>query len=641
MSLHKKLWLAIILLLLLVFSGSFLVTTLSAKSYLEQQISMKNADNAAALALSLTQQGADAVLLELTLSAQFDTGFYELIELRDPQGELSILRQDNQAIEGAPAWFVSLFPITVEDGVATVQAGWQQVGTLTLRSHSKFAHERLWKSTQILSLIFLLAMIVAGFIGGQILKRILKPLDDVVEQAKAIGERRFITIPEPSTLEFKQLVSAMNEMSAHIKHVLNQEAKRLQKWQREAHVDKVTGLNNREPFMKSVEAVLESDDVNATGSLSLVRITGLAKMNQAYGRLTLDAVLQEIGQELNRITVQHSRWSASRLNGSDFAILAPRAIDPTESAKQAQDAIREVLERHSMDQGVLLPAATTIYSHGETIGKILTRLDGALLANEREGESTISTAYHSDIQMQPVREQLDQWRGILDQSFRSHKFELAYFPLIGLKQELIHFEAPARLNWDGQKFAAGQFLPWVNRLQLSAELDKEVVDMALKSIEKTGKPTAINLSVASVVETSFISWIGERLTMKNKAAQSLWMEVPEAMAFRHLDNFKLLCGRVRSNGSKIGIEHVGHQLSELGNLHDIGIDYLKIDANFIREINKNVANQTLLRTLCTVGHSIGLKVYAEGVRTEAEWKTLQEIGADGATGPGISRLSQE
>ena len=67
MSLRKQLWFAIILILTLVFGVSFLVNTLSAKAYLEQQLGMKNADNASALALSLTQQGADEVLLELWL----------------------------------------------------------------------------------------------------------------------------------------------------------------------------------------------------------------------------------------------------------------------------------------------------------------------------------------------------------------------------------------------------------------------------------------------------------------------------------------------------------------------------------------------------------------------------------------------
>ncbi|MEH6585121.1 MAG: EAL domain-containing protein [Halioglobus sp.] len=636
MSLHKKLWIAIIVLLLLVFSGSFLVSTLSAKSYLEQQISMKNADNAAALALSLTQQGADDILLELTLSAQFDTGFYELIELRDPEGKLKILRQDEQPIDQAPAWFVSLFKINVEDGIATVQSGWQQVGTLTLRSHSKFAYEKLWQSAQMLSLIFLIAMVISGVLGGQVLKRILKPLDDVVEQAQAIGNRRFITIPEPSTLEFKQVVAAMNEMSERIKKVLNQEAKRLQKWQREAHVDKVTGLNNREPFMKSVEAALESDDVNATGSLSLLRITGLARMNQLFGRAAMDGVLNEIGNELNRIVTSHSRWAASRLNGSDFAILAPRAMDANEAAKQLQDGIRQVLEARSMEKGILLPTATTIYVHGDTIGSIMTRLDGALLANEREGESSISVAFEGDIQMQPVRQQMEEWRLILEQSFRDKNFMLDYFPVIGLEKELIHYEAPIRLNWKGDKLSAGQFLPWVNRLQVSLELDKHVIELALRSIETTGYPTAVNLSVAAVVEPGFIGWLGERLTTKSAAAQNLWMEVPEAMAFRHLKNFKLLCTRVKANGCKIGIEHVGHQLSELGNLSDVGLDFLKIDASFVRDIDNNSANQTLLRTLCTVGHSIGVKVYAEGVRSDDEWAALVELGVDGATGPGIS-----
>jgi EAL domain-containing protein (putative c-di-GMP-specific phosphodiesterase class I) len=237
--------------------------------------------------------------------------------------------------------------------------------------------------------------------------------------------------------------------------------------------------------------------------------------------------------------------------------------------------------------------------------------------------------------MQPVRQQIDHWRGVLDQAFRDHSFELEFHPVVGLQGELVHYEAPMRLKSNGENLAAGHFLPWVNRLQLSSELDREVVELALKSIESTGRPTAINLSVAAVHDSAFISWIGERLTTHREAASHLCMEVPEAMAFRHLKHFKMLCGRVRSSGCKTGIKNVGHQLSGLGNLQDVGLDYLKIDAGFVRGIDDNLANQTLVRALCGVGHSIGVTVYAEGVRTEEEWAALQELGADGATGPGI------
>jgi len=636
MSLYKQLWLGVVLLLTLVFGGSFLVSSLSARAYLEQQLYMKNADNATALALSLTQQGADEILLELTLAAQFDTGFYELIELVDPEGQVSVRREDSGEITEAPGWFVKLLPIEVEPGVAQVQKEWQQLGTLTLRSHSRFAYGELWAGTKKLALVFVLAMILAGVLGSYILKKILRPLDDVVNQAQAIGQRRFITTDEPYTKEFKQVVIAMNKLSARIKQVLGEEAKRLEKWQRTAHIDKVTGLLNREPFMHALDAALESNDVNATGSLSLIRISGLARLNENFGRRAIDSMLRDVGSAMNTIVMKHSRWAASRLNGSDFALLAPRAIEPAEAIKEVQAAMREILQNRSMPESVELPCAATIFTHGDTFGALMTRLDGALLSADHDGQSSINIAHQGDIPLKSVRDQMEDWRAIFAEAFRAKKFRLGAFPVVGLENKLLHYESPARLEWEGNTLAAGQFLPWINRLEVSYDLDREVVGLALLRIEKKGRPVCVNLSVASVVEPGFLPWLSERLSSHAEAANMLWLEVPEAMVFRHLENFKLLCTKVKAYGCKIGIEHMGHQLADLGQLHDVGVDYFKIDASFVRDIDSNTGNQTLLRTLCTVGHSIGVLAIAEGVRTDAEWAMLQELGADGATGPGIN-----
>jgi EAL domain-containing protein (putative c-di-GMP-specific phosphodiesterase class I)/GGDEF domain-containing protein len=636
MSLYKQLWLAIIFLLALVFTCSFIVSSLSARAYLEQQLAMKNSDNATALALSLSQQEADEVLLELTIAAQFDTGFYELIELVDPEGNVVVRRGDPRDANGAPAWFMALFPIEVAPGVASVQSGWQQLGTLTLRSHSKFAYQELWRSTQGLALVFIAAIIVAGLLGTYLLRIILRPLDEVVEQAGAIGERRFITIPEPKTQEFRKLVNSMNGLSERVKQLLQQEARRLEKWQRDAHLDKVSGLLNREPFLQSLDAALESDDVNATGTLSLIRLRGLAQLNQVYGRKAIDGVIHDIGSALSRITMQHSRWAASRLNGSDFAVLAPRALETENTAREIQDALHEVLESHSMRAEVTLPGAATVFAHGDTVSEIMTRLDGALLSADTEGGSGINVARKGDIQMKPIRDQMDEWRSVFEVAFREGHFTLQTFPVVGLHGELLHMESPVRLRWQDETLAAGRFLPWINRLELSGELDKRVTELALAEIERTGQPMCINLSVASVVEPAFLSWLSERLSAHDAAAANLWLEVPESMAFRHLENFKHLCTRARAHKCKVGIEHMGHQLAELGRLHDIGVDYLKVDASFVRGIDDNPGNQTLLRTLCTVGHSIGVIVIGESVRTEEEWAALKELGADGATGPGIS-----
>jgi EAL domain-containing protein (putative c-di-GMP-specific phosphodiesterase class I)/GGDEF domain-containing protein len=638
MSLYKQLWLAIVLLLITVLGVSSLITTYSARSYLEEQLSIKNADNATALALSLSQQGADDVLLELTLSAQFDTGFYQMIELLNPKGQATLRRIDDNPDTGAPLWFVKMFPIEAEPGVAAIQSGWEQAGSLTVLSHSRFAYEELWYGTLRLGAVFLAACLLACFLGSLLLKRILLPLGDVMHQAEEIKQRKFITIDEPSTLEFKQLVNAMNSLSAHMKSLLSKEAKRLQKWQHEANVDKVTGLRNREPFVNELESLLLSDDANASGVLIIVRISDLSRLNQHYGRVTIDSFLRDIGKQLNQIVLEQNGWAAGRLNGSDIGVLAPRELSVDDLGNQIQQAIYTIVESHGLTNQCLISAAATIYNHNENRSELLTRVDGALASAQREKSGRVSIAFKGDISVKPVREQMSEWREILEKSLLEDRFSLREFPVLDTSENLIHFEAPVCLNWKQETLSAGKFLPWVNRLQFSMELDKRVVELALQSARRFNRPIAINLTGAALSEKGFMSWLEQVLSSQSSAARHLSLEIPESLVFKNLPSFKRLCARAKRFEVHMGIEHVGHQLAELGQLHDVGLDYLKVDAAFIREIQNNPGNQTLISALCTLGHTIGVKVIAEGVHSQAEWDALKELGVDGATGPIIKLL---
>lgn len=90
MSLLKQLWIAVAVIMALAFGGSFVVSTLSAQNYLNQQLYLKNLDNANSLALSMSQVADDPVMVELLLSAQFDSGHYQFIRLTDPNGEIIV-----------------------------------------------------------------------------------------------------------------------------------------------------------------------------------------------------------------------------------------------------------------------------------------------------------------------------------------------------------------------------------------------------------------------------------------------------------------------------------------------------------------------------------------------------------------------
>jgi EAL domain-containing protein (putative c-di-GMP-specific phosphodiesterase class I) len=116
----------------------------------------------------------------------------------------------------------------------------------------------------------------------------------------------------------------------------------------------------------------------------------------------------------------------------------------------------------------------------------------------------------------------------------------------------------------------------------------------------------------------------------------LWIEVAETGALKHLAGIRDLCRELKAFHCRIGFEHFGHHFDQIGRLHDLGLDYLKIDASFIRGIEGNAGNAAFLKGVTGIAHSIGLQVFAEGVATQAELDALLNLGFDGATGPAVS-----
>ena len=164
MSLIKQLWIAIALVMTIAFGVSMVVSVLSARHYLEQQLQVKNIDNATALALSLTQLPKDEVTVELQVAAQFDAGHYRFIRVVSPTGKTLVEKLATHHELGAPAWFVKLIPIHAEPGVALIQDGWIQYGTLTLASQDLYAYQSLWDGMLTLLLWFVLGSLLTGVV---------------------------------------------------------------------------------------------------------------------------------------------------------------------------------------------------------------------------------------------------------------------------------------------------------------------------------------------------------------------------------------------------------------------------------------------------------------------------------------------
>lgn len=635
MSMYRQLWLAIIVSMLLALMGSLLASLLSARSYLEQQLSMKNADNASALALSLSQQNPDRVALELTVAALFDSGHYASIQIKDPHGKLIVERVAAQGDLGAPAWFVDRLPIRAEPGEAQITNGWTQLGTVTLVSHSRFGYQALWTSTQEMVAALTLASLMGGYLGSMILRRLRRPLQTVIDQAVAITNRRFVTIPEPDVPELHKLAEAMNLTVSRLKTMFEEEAARLEALRREANFDKLTGLANRDYLIAELRSTLEGENASG-GTLLLIRVADLVGINRRLGREATDDMLRRFGAKVGAGATANSDSLAARMNGADFALLLRGRRNGPEVATALLQQLIDSMEPF-VDGGASAYIGLGSFGRETPVGTVLSQVDAALIAAEVDGASGFRVAAFDLADDLPDNNH--EWSRMITNALQQARARLVEFPVVDRQGNLLHLECPLRLKLDdqGDWLAAGRFLPIAERLGLLPELDLTALELGLRELElNTAKQgLAINISAASLAHADFIHRADLLLKKHRGVTTRLWVEVAETGLLKHLDTFRALCQILRKYGCQVGVEHFGRQFSEIGRLHNLGLNYLKIDSSFVRQIDTSPGNQTFLKGACSIAHTIGLQVIAEGVATNTELGTLLDLGFDGATGPGI------
>ena len=231
-----------------------------------------------------------------------------------------------------------------------------------------------------------------------------------------------------------------------------------------------------------------------------------------------------------------------------------------------------------------------------------------------------------------------EWETLLNAALNAKRIKLQHYPLLNAKGGLIHNESPVRLQLqkNGKWLNAGEFIVWATQFNLISRVDELVIETAIGLLKNGADPIGINISAETICDATFIKKAVKLIKSNLSIANRLYFEVPERGVFDHFAQFKNFCTQLKNLGCKVGIEHVGSRISRLGELHDVGLDYIKFDVSIIRGIDTNEANKTLLRGLCMIAHSIGVLAFAEGVQTADEIESLKLIGIDGMTGPGIN-----
>ncbi len=635
MSMYRQMWLAIILSTLLALLGGLLASTLNARNYLSEQLNLKNNDNATALALALSQQNADAVMIELTVSALFDSGQYELIRVVDPLGKPIVERSAPAGGQMAPAWFVNVLPLSVSPGQAQISNGWNQTGTLTLVSTTRFAYQSLWKSVLQLTLALGLSGLLGGFLGAMTLRRLREPLQRVIDQASAISDRRFVTIDLPDVPELRQLAQAMNSTVGRLKDMFAEEAQRLEVLRITANYDPLTGLSNRTFFMVQLLDLLDTEEA-AGGYLLLVRATGFSGLNKRRGSDVANDMLKAFAQVLHEHRIQ-TQGVAARIGDADFVLLLPSRINVQEAAENVvSDLVQACSPWLDPDTPVAHIGIATL-TRGQDIASLLAQAATALASAQSQGINAIrmhdGTGYGT---VASTEEEIAQMMG---RALSQGQVRLASFPVMDMKEQLVHTECLLELAFsDADDWQpVNRFMLVAEHFQLTPAIDTAALTQALEKLHKNPAlaGVAIALSATSLREEAFRARLLDMIRKAPTATRRLWLQVPEADLLKHSLVLHAFVADVRKAGARIGLTQFGRHFSHSDTLHDFGLDFLKVDSSFIRGLQYNLSNQAFLKDLASAAHKMDMQVYGEGVVDRAELAPLEAAGFDGASGPAI------
>lgn len=647
MTLRRQLALIIAILFMLLAIGAFSIDIQHTRAYLNDQLNSISQDVSTSLGLTLSPWMAEnnATMIESHVSALYDSGYYNQIIVTDINGKAIFELSGSNTVEKVPKWFTGLFPLQTPQGTALLMNGWNQIGAVTVSVNPEFAYIRLWSASVRLFWLFLCCFAAAFGLVMLVLHYVLRPLKAVQEQAEAISSKEYVIQEKlPWTRELREVVSAMNLMSARIREMFTQQETALQHIRRQAYTDSVTGLPNRDCFNMRLQQMLDADTGFAPGALLLIEASRLMEINRKSGHRAGDTFLKGIARAISGQIAQlaaHDTLSA-RISGATFAIAISGVTEI--QARQFSHALQEELAGLYKKQLTPFEEVCHIglsFYRDQTLSGFLSETDNALKAAQIKGPNALHY-YHSHLISEFDALTATQWIELLNRTIENKNITLLRQTAMkaASPSEPLHHEVLLRISDKDRLIPASLFIPMIHHYGLAKSLDKLIVTAVIEQLagQKTAtEKIAVNLTAQSVSDHEFVVWLTALLKAHPDEAKQLLFELDDYSAARSLPALRTFRQAVEPHGVGLGIDHFGRNIIALSALDGLKPDYLKIDGSLLTRIDENETNQRMLEILVNMAHAQDICVIAESIETPQERETAIRLRMDGLQGYGLHR----
>jgi diguanylate cyclase (GGDEF)-like protein/PAS domain S-box-containing protein len=401
--------------------------------------------------------------------------------------------------------------------------------------------------------------------------------------------------------------------------------------------DSLTGIHNRRAFELQVKHAVEEQRSNGQPIAVLyIDIDQFKVINDSCGHVAGDQLLIDITALLDRRT---SNGYLARLGGDEFGVLF-RGMDYAKAMRAAEnilDAIRE-FEFVFLDKRFTIGASigVVISDAVNSISNIMIAADTACYAAKERGRNQ-AVLYDAASEYFKVRSEeflsIAQFNSDLTQG----RFIL-YYQLVEplTEKSRLHAEVLLRIKDTNNSVQSPiYFIAAAERYNLMHHVDRWVVESVCKQLFEWDTNGVkydvtrfnINISGASLSDRFFPDFVADCISKYNIDPSRLCFEITESCAISQLNAALSFIERMHTNHSFIALDDFGSGLSSFGYLKQFNVDYLKIDGQFIKNLDSgNPSDRAVVQSMVQLAKAYNLAIVAEYVCTEEIYNIVKEMG---------------